>query len=245
MTLTWVALFLAGIVSGTLNVVAGGGSFLTLPLLIFMGLPPTVANATNRIGILLQNVAAAGGFARRGLLDMDAVWRLSIPATIGSLGGAWLALVISDDAFRRILATLMVAVTLWTLLDRRSGAPTKVVRGPIRPFVYVLFFFIGAYAGFIQAGVGFFILAGTTLAGFDLVRGNAVKVTAVLIWTGAAFLLFLWAGQIAWVPGLVLGAGNFIGGHIGMRLTVLKGHAWVRAVVTVTILIFAVRLWFS
>jgi len=85
--------------------------------------------------------------------------------------------------------------------------------------------------------------AGTTLAGLDLVRGNAVKVVLVLAWTPVALAVFGGAGMIDWVAGLAMGAGSLTGSQIGVRLTVLRGHAWVKGFVTVTIVLFAVRLW--
>ena len=106
----YVSLFGVGLVAGTLNVIAGGGSFLTLPFLIFLGLPPTVANGTNRIAILVQNVGAVWGFHRHGLVE----WRLlpvaAVPALLGALGGTWAAIAIGDRAFQRVLAALMVEI---------------------------------------------------------------------------------------------------------------------------------------
>ena len=239
------ALVAAGAIAGTLNVIAGGGSFLTLPLLIFMGLPPGVANATNRVAIWMQNVGAVWGFSRHGLIDPALVRRAAIPAAAGAGVGALLALQVADDDFRRILATLMVVVSLWTLVGpgRSTATPDPARRARITPMLQVLFFLVGVYGGFIQAGVGFFLLAATTLSGLDLVRGNALKVTAVLVWTTVALSIFAWNGQIDWARGFALGIGNLAGGQLGVRLTVIKGHGWVRAVVTVMILIFAARLW--
>ena len=241
----YLALFLAGGVAGTLNVIAGGGSFLTLPVLIFLGLPPGIANATNRVAIFLQNVGAVWSFKRFGVVDWRSLLWAAVPATLGAVPGTWLALVISDRAFTRTLALLMVAATLWTLWSRGEEAGARRDRGD-RPRVLALaigFFAAGFYGGFIQAGVGFLLLAVTTAAGLDLVRGNAVKVLAVLCFTSVSLGLFVWQGRVEWGLGLCLAAGNVLGGLLGARLTVAKGHDWVRNVVTVTILVFAVKLW--
>ena len=116
--LGWAALFATGVAAGALNVVAGGGSFLTLPVLIFLGLPATVANATNRVGILTQNVGAVWGFHRYGVLAWRWALAAAAPAMVGAVLGTWAALEVSDEAFRKLLAFLMVAITLWSLLDR-------------------------------------------------------------------------------------------------------------------------------
>ncbi len=237
-------LFAAGTVAGTLNVVAGGGSFLTLPVMIFLGIPPGVANGTNRVALLLQNAGAVWGFRRYRVLDARLAVRLAIPAIAGAAIGSWAALQVSDFAFRRMLAVLMLVMALWSLLrpPPRDPSPTAPPK-PVGTQLLVVFFLIGIYGGFIQAGVGFLLLAGTTMAGLDLVRGNAVKVTCVLLWTLVTILIFASGGAIDWGAGLVLGLGNLIGGQVGVRLTVLKGHAWVRAFVSVTIVLFALRLW--
>ncbi len=237
-------LFAVGCVAGTLNVIAGGGSFLTLPALIFAGLPAGVANGTNRVGILLQNVAAVWSFRRHGVESPGALWWAAAPAVPGGVLGAWLALVVSDELFQRLLAVLMVVLSLWSLAARPS-APEEPRPVPAARLAAVAagFFLAGVYAGFVQAGVGFLILALTSAAGLDLVRGNAVKVLAILSLTVLALAVFAWRGRVDWALGLALGLGNLVGGLAGVKLTVLKGHAWVRRVVIAAVLVFAVKLW--
>jgi uncharacterized membrane protein YfcA len=238
------ALVGAGFVASALNVIAGGGSFLTMPLLIFFGLPAVEANATNRVGVLVQNIGGVWGFHRHRVLDWRWALKASLPALAGAVFGTWLALQIGDREFRRILATLMVVVTLWTLFDR--GGRLAGVLGRIHRKDMVLgggFALAGVYAGFIQAGVGFLLLAVVTVAGMDLVRGNAVKVFVILVTTALSLALFAWEGKVVWLPGTALAVGALAGSLVGVRLTVLKGHAWVRGVVTVAIVVFAFKLW--
>ncbi len=257
--LGYLALFVAGGIAGTLNVVAGGGSFLTLPVLIFLGLPAGIANATNRVAIFLQNVGAVWSFKRFGVLDTRSLLWAAVPATLGAIPGTLLALVISDRAFQKTLAFLMIAVTVWTLWSpgRKPGADSSAdggqtstsrrwrANGASYLALGAGFFFAGLYGGFVQAGVGFLLLAVTSMGGLDLVRGNAVKVLAVLCFTSISLGIFVWQGRVDWPLGLCLAGGNVLGGLLGARLTVLKGHAWVKNVVTVTILVFAVKLWLS
>lgn len=262
--LLYPALFAAGLIAGALNVVAGGGSFLTLPLLIFAGLPPTVANGTNRVAILVQNVGAVWGFDRRRLLDRRLAPWAALPAVAGAALGSWAALAVGDRAFQRTLAILMVVVTLWTLWDplgrgarRRSAASApreekeadaaSPVTAPLgrrgRRLLAAGFFAVGLYGGFVQAGVGFLILAATTLAGLDLVRGNALKVLVVLAYIPLSLGIFAWQGKVAWDLGLALAAGHLAGAFLGVHLTVLKGHRWVQRVVTIAVIACAVKLW--
>jgi len=238
------ALVGAGFAASVLNVLAGGGSFLTLPLLIFLGLPATEANGTNRLGVLAQNAGGVFAFHRHGVLDWRHALDAAAPAVPGAALGAWLALQVGDRDFRRILATLMLAVTLFTLADG-GGRFASLLRGfAHRRLVLGLgFALVGVYAGFVQAGVGFLVLALTTLAGLDLVRGNAVKVAIILVTTALSLAFFAVADKIHWAAGAALAAGSLAGSLVGVRLTVLKGHAWVRGVVTAAIVVFAVKLW--
>lgn len=230
-----------GFIAGILNVIAGGGSFLTLPVLIFAGLPPTVANATNRLGVFTQNIGGVIGFHRYKVLDWRWGLRVSVPSLAGAVIGIWAALRIGDEQFQQVLAFLMVGVTLWTLL--RPHRPGTGSEAPPAPAIAMAGFFLaGIYGGFVQAGVGFFILAMTSLAGLDLVRGNAIKVLVILLLTMLSVAVFAAGGKVEWVSGIVLGLGNLAGGLIGVRLTVLKGHRWVNFVVTGAVIVFAIKL---
>lgn len=244
---TGALLLAAGFAAGVINVLAGGGSFLTLPILIFLGLPAGVANGTNRVGILLQNVGAVWSFRRAGVLDPRSLALTAVPATLGAALGTWGALLIGDRAFERVLAVLMVAISLISIWQSRSNngsADASLDRAhPRALFIGLAFFGVGIYGGFIQAGVGFLMLGATSFAGQNLVRGNAIKVFTALCFTVLALAIFAAAGRIDWPLGLALGVGNLAGGLTGARLTVRKGHHWLRNVVTAAILVFAVKLW--
>lgn len=243
-------LFGAGLVAGTVNVLAGGGSALTLPLMIFLGLPPTVANGTNRVAIIAQNVSASAQFRRHGFFEGRWLLLGAPPALLGAGLGSWAAIRIGDVAFQQILAGAMVAIALlilWRPLsppasDREVDLPDAL---PGRLLLVGGFFVVGLYGGFIQAGVGFLMLAVTTGAGLDLVRGNALKVALVLLFNLLALALFWAGGKVDWGMGVALAAGNVSGSLIGVRLAVEKGHEWVRKVVTALVVVFALRLWWT
>jgi uncharacterized membrane protein YfcA len=236
-------LFAVGAIAGALNVVAGGGSFLTLPVLIFFGLPAADANGTNRVGVLAQNLGGVLGFHRSNVMDWRWGLAASVPAVAGAAVGAWWALQMGDLAFRRLLSVAMLGMTLWTLSRRPAPAAGAAVRSPWDPAVVVAFFLIGVYGGLIQAGVGFAVLAATSMAGMDLLRGNAVKLLTVLLLTVLSLAIFASGGVVHWLPGCALGAGNLLGAAVGVRLAVQQGHAWIQRVVTAAVVIFAVLLW--
>jgi uncharacterized membrane protein YfcA len=246
--LPFAALFLTGLVAGTVNTLAGGGSLLSLPVMIFLGLPATVANGTLRMAILIQNVGSVWGFGRQGVFEPTLVKRFLPPALLGVVAGTALGVRMGDLAFQRTLAVVMVLVALWVVWKPPGGTtpstdPSSGRKGPAGILLYGGFFLVGAYGGFIQAGVGFLILALTSAAGLDLVKGNAMKVLLVLCFTPLALLGYAMAGRVDWAMGLALGTGSFLGGLMGARLAVLRGHAWIRRVVTLLVVIFAVRLW--
>lgn len=225
------AVVAAGFVCGFVNVLAGSGSLITLPLLIFIGLPATVANGTNRIGILLQNLVGARGFHLRGLLDLrQALW-LAAPTTLGAIVGAQIAVDLDEAKMERAIGALLVFMLIVMLVD-----PQRWLRGRggsvrARPTLVELglFFLIGIYGGFIQAGVGIFLLAGLVLgAGFDLVRANAIKVLIILIFTAPALVVFLLNQQVNWRIGLILSAGNMMGAWAATRFASRPGAAlWI------------------
>jgi uncharacterized membrane protein YfcA len=238
------ALFAVGFIAAVINVIAAGGSFLTLPLLLFLGLPATVANGTNRVGVLAQNISAVLGFHRHNILPVRWALGVSVPAVAGAAIGVWAALNVPEIAFRRILSVVMLTMTLGTLLHKSlRGETPEHPESPWHWTMVVGFFCTGLYGGFLQAGVGFLALAMTSVAGHDLVRGNAVKVFTVMLLTTLSLAVFAGTGHVDWSAGVALGLGNILGGIVGVRVAVLKGHKWLEHVVTVTIVIFAVMLW--
>jgi uncharacterized membrane protein YfcA len=244
--ITALLLLAGGLVAGFVNTVAGGGSVVTLPILMEVaGLPATVANGTNRIAILLQNVAGVSGYAKGGVLEPRRVLPVLPALLVGALAGAWGATQVSPEAMKKVFAGVIVLVALSVVVkpSRWLGGSEKSMAEPWRSLA---FFGIGVYGGFVQAGVGFLLLAGLVLgSGFDLVRGNAAKVFLVLLYTPLTLLLFWQAGQVAWLIGLVLAAGNVSGALLASWLAVKKGAGWIRWVLVVAALAAAARMLFA
>jgi uncharacterized membrane protein YfcA len=233
-----------GFVASALNVVAGGGSFLTLPALIFLGLPAGEANATNRVGVVAQNVGAAWGFHRHRVLDWRWALAVTVPGLLGTALGAALALRVADKDLQRFLALTMVAMTLWTLFAPRTRPPAPASAPSRTWLVHGFSLLVGVYAGFVQAGAGLLFLALTTLAGLDLVRGNAAKALSMFFQTLLSLAIFAASGTVRWPEGVALALGSLAGSLLGVHLTVLKGQRWLERVVAVTVITLAVRLWF-
>ena len=224
-------LIAAGVVCGFINTLAGSGSAVTLPVLLFMGLPASVANGTNRVAIVLQNVAGVTSFRRSGVLDARGALLLSIPAVLGSVIGAQVSLSVDEAMMERVIGVVMLVMLVIILLRPSRWLEGTLQRMTQRPGWkhLLLFFLIGIYGGFIQVGVGIFLLAGLVLGiGYDVVRANAVKVTIVLFFTAVALLVFVLNGRVQWREGLILAVGNMVGAWIGARFAVEQGTVWVR-----------------
>ena len=244
---SWPALAAVGLVAGLINALAGGGSVLTLPTLIFLGLPAGIANGTNRVAILIQNIGAVRSFNRHGRLDWGWLKLAAPPAVVGAVIGMWVAVQTGDAELQRVLAVVMLFIAAWMVFNPVSPSPDGSAPVPTtfgRRALFVLGFFgAGFYGGFIQAGAGFILLALATAAGLDYIRSNALKLALALCFTPLALLGFASQGLVDWGSGFALAAGNLTGALIGVRVAVKKGSEWVRRVVVVLVVVFAVLLW--
>ena len=234
-----------GLAAGFINTTAGGGSMLTLPLLMFLGLPPNVANGTNRVAILLQNIIGVQTFRKKKVLDLKTDYKLAIPAVIGSIAGTLFAVEINPEILKKIISVLMVVMFLIVVLKPDVWVKEQVGQTLAKPTAiqYLIFFFIGLYGGFIQMGVGFFILAGLVLGcGQDLVKANALKVFIVLLYTFVSLSIFLLKGQVDIFVGLILATGNMTGAWLGANFAVKGGAKYVRYVLIIALIIVILNL---
>ena len=250
---TWeiVLLTLAGVVAGWLNVLAGGGSLLTVPLMIFMGIPGPVANGTNRIAILMQNITAVATFRSRGFSDFRLSLTLAAAASLGALFGANVGVHLEGEWFNRVLALIMVGVMLIMGHDGIKGGASKTPSGneddKPRNLVlgHILMVGAGFWGGFIQLGVGFILMPILhRVMGLNLVLTNMHKVFVVLVYTLVALAVFASQLQLLWWVGLWLALGNSIGGWLGAHTAVSRGENWIRWVLNFTLVAFIIKLLF-
>ncbi|MEE2730476.1 MAG: sulfite exporter TauE/SafE family protein [Pseudomonadota bacterium] len=213
----------SGVAAGFVNTIAGGGSIFTLPALILLGMPADVANGTNRVGVLLQSLAAVRGFDRHNKLDRDAVAPIVLPTIVGALLGSAIASVIPVEILKPVLLGTMMAMTLFIVLKPGSipDSDEPVYSLQERPAAIAWLFFAGLYGGFVQAGVGFILL--TALAGvlrYDLLRANALKMMCTLVFSLAALGVFIYQGQVLWIPGLIVGLGSIVGVQLSVNFAI-------------------------
>ena len=239
-----IVLIAAGAAAGFINALAGGGSAITIPILTEM-VGINTANGTNRVAILLANLTAIAGYQKGEAVPWRRVSVLLLPTVIGAAAGAWLSTITPPDVLRMVFAAvlLLVAASVVVRPSRWLEDREAVLHEPWRSIV---FFGIGFYGGFVQAGVGFILLAGLVLgAGMNLVNGNAAKVVLVAAYSPIAILLFARASQVDLAIGAVLAVGQMSGAWAGSRLAVLKGAAWIRWVLVAAALVAAARLAFG
>ncbi len=239
-------LVLVGVIAGFINTVAGGGSLLTLPLLIFLGLPPSMANGTNRVAIFFQNISGIAGFKSKGVFIFPYSLWVGLSALVGAVLGAQFSVHIKGELFNQILAVVMIAVVVITIINPIKNPSETLERFSKKhqTIGIITFFFIGIYGGFIQAGVGFIIMGALTMINrISLVKSNSVKVFVVFTYTIAALAVFIIEDQINWVYGLTLAVGNMTGAWIASRWSVGKGDVWIRRFMIVMVTALAIKLW--
>jgi len=240
-----VILIVSGVLVGFINTLAGGGSIISLSILMFLGLPANLANGTNRVAIFLQNIAAVGSFKQKKVLDHKKGFWLAIPATLGSIIGAWIAVDINEEIIEKAIAIVMLIMMIVILYKPQRWLKGKVELQQKKVTIgqMILFFAIGIYGGFLHMGVGYALLAGIVLgAGYDLVKANAIKVFVILIWSPVILIVFIINDQVNFLYGIILSAGNVIGALVASRLAVKQGAGFVRWVIIAVILITAAHV---
>ncbi len=242
-----ILLIFVGFIAGIINTIAGGGSLLTLPMLIFMGLPSSVANGTNRIAILIQNFFSTAGFKSKGIHTFPfSIW-MGVSALFGAIVGAYLgAIYFKDEIFNKILAVVMVLIVVYMIFKPKTSF-TKLQERTKGNYFWIqigTFFFIGIYGGFIQAGTGIFIiLALNSIGHISLVKTNAIKAVVVILYTLSALVIYAYNDKIDYMMGLTLAIGNASGAWLASRYSVKKGDGLVRWFLIIMVSFMALKLW--
>lgn len=236
-------LIAAGIAGGAINVMAGGGSILTVPVMIFLGVPGPLANGTNRVAILAQNLTAITTFRRQGFSHFKLSLSLAACALPGAVLGAWFGANLSGETFNILLSLVMIAVLILMQTGSQhittDGEPRRLVLG------HVLMAAAGFWGGFIQIGIGFILMPILNrVMGLDLVTVNVHKVFIVAVYTLAALTVFAFTSEVLWLVGAILAVGNSIGGYLGAKLTIARGEKLIRRVLTLAIIAMVIRLLF-
>lgn len=244
--LTYPLVFLAATVAGVMNVLAGSGSLLTLPALVFLGLPSPVANGTNRVGIVVQCLIGVETYRRGGKLEWTQTGWFIAPTLVGAGIGAWIATMLNAEQMDTAIGVVMVGMLGVLLVDPKRWLKEKSRLPEGRPPWWLLgvFFVVGIYAGFIQAGVGVMLLAALVLgAGYEMVSANAVKMLMAVVFTAGALVVFVLDHKVNWTYGAFMAVGQGLGAWLGARFAIESDRAsvWIRRLLIVVVVVSAAK----
>jgi len=221
-----VLLFLGGGAAGIVNAMAGGGSSLTVPLLVLAGVPGNFANGTNRVGIFVSNGTTIWSFQRQGIKAYREAFPFLLPVVLGSLIGSIAISQVTDRTFETIFGILILPIIFLSIKEPKTVQTGTVLS---KPAIFIVFLCIGIYAGAIQMGVGLVLLAFLSRSGLTLMKANFVKVVVTLAVTMTALPVFIIQGKVRWWPAAILTLGLSIGGWLGARIAVRGGERTIRA----------------
>ncbi|HEY7095454.1 MAG TPA: sulfite exporter TauE/SafE family protein [Terriglobales bacterium] len=230
-------LFIAGMLGSALNAVAGGGSFIAFPALLFTGVPPIPANATNTVALWTGGVASGGAFRERLDVPRRVMIPLLITSFIGGVAGAFLLLLTPAHTFMRVLPWLMLGATLLFIFGKQlsQGRVSSVGReGSTAAIVGASLFelAVAVYGGYFGGGVGIVNLAMLAAVGMnDIHAMNALKSVLGMAINGVAVLVFIVKGAVYWPQAVVMIAGALVGGYFAAHYSMRLPQKWVRVFV--------------
>lgn len=242
MFLQLILIFLTGIASSFINIMAGGGSILNLGAMVLLGVEPAVANGTNRVGLLVQNISGIRSYLKNGKNHIKKGIKISMIVLPGALIGAYIAINISGEIFKKMMSIAILIVVLSLFLPKK--ARIKKLKNDF--IFYILMFLIGIYGGFIQAGVGFLIMATFKhLKDMSLVEINFYKIMIILVYNIPIILMFGVTNNINLIYALALSLGNFIGANLSVKFSLAKGEKGVKIAVGVAVLLMGIKLFYD
>lgn len=239
--LAW--LFLAALLAGFIDAIAGGGGMVTIPAMLLAGIPPLQVLGTNKLQAVFGSATASLSYARHGHVDLRAQWPMALTAAVGAAGGALLATAMPTDWLQAVLPVLLVAIALYFGFKRGVGEIERQRR--ISPLLFGLTFVpaIGFYDGVFGPGTGSFLMLGfVSLAGFGILKATAHTKLLNFGSNAGSLLVFLAAGAVLWKVGLVMGVGQWIGARLGSRFAMRQGARVIRPLLVVVSLALALRL---
>jgi uncharacterized protein len=241
--LDYLLLIVVGVFVGFINTLAGGGSALALPLLIFMGLPADVANGTNRLGVLMQSLMATASFKQSNVFHYSDGFRSALPAILGAILGALFVTKINSDSLEIIIAIVLLLMIPTMFIDAKKLQANNLMLGKNKVFNAIIFFIIGFYGGFIQLGVGFFFMfAYMFFSDSNILKANALKVLTISAYTIFALLIFIIHKQVHFTYGLLLGIGSVIGAWLATKAAIRWGEKFVKYFVIIAIIASIIKL---
>jgi len=230
-------LFFAGALGGAINAVAGGGSFVAFPALMFTGVPPVSANATNTLALWVGVTASGGAYRNRLSISRRVMIPLIVTSVIGGLGGAFLLIKTPAQTFLKVMPWLMLGATLLFAFGKHltgriaAGISSDASRGAITG-ASVFELVVAVYGGYFGGGIGIMNLAMLAAMGMtDIHDMNALKVVLGGVINGVATVMFVITGAIVWPQAIVMTLGAILGGYFAAHYAQKLPQSWIRAFV--------------
>lgn len=242
---TGILLIVSGIVVGFINTLAGGGTVISISLFMFLGLPPVVANGTNRIPIIFQNLTAVFLFQKKKLIDWSKGIKLSIPIILGNISGSLLANFLPGKLFSYVFAIIVLFFGLSMIFDpnRWIHENKELQIKPVTFIQYLTYFFLGIYGGFAHVGIGYMFLGMLVIvSGYDLLKANVLKIVFVMFSVPFSLMVFASQSHVDWGAGLIHAIGNIIGASIGVRFAIKKNINFIRYIVLSLVILVILQL---
>ncbi|MDW7694388.1 sulfite exporter TauE/SafE family protein [Flammeovirgaceae bacterium SG7u.111] len=248
MDLDWYYYFfmlLAGVLAGAINTLAGSGSVITLSILIFAGLPADIANGTNRIGTSVQSMISGYNFYKGKQFTITGSLHYTIPALLGAIVGAMVVVDINEKWLEYIIGIMMMGMLLLIIFKPHKKIRNESNEAGNKWVTWLIFAAIGFYGGFIQAGIGIFLMMGLSyLTKLSMVQSNAVKVFTVALFSLPVLCIFIYNDQVNWELGIWLAVGQAIGSYSASKFALNNPNAvtWMRKVLIVMIVVSIIRM---
>jgi uncharacterized protein len=236
---TAIFLFFAGALGGALNAVAGGGSFVAFPALLFTGVAPIAANATNTVALWVGVTASTGAYRKHLDISRRVMIPLAVSSVVGAAAGAYLLLHTPAQTFLRVLPWLMLGATLLFTFGSRvaRGSVGSIARDASSSALAIATLFelvVAVYGGYFGGGIGIVNLAMLSALGMtDIHAMNALKVVLGGIINGIAVITFVLAGAVVWRPAGIMIVGAVCGGYFAAHYAQKVPGAWIRTLVIV------------
>ncbi len=236
-----------GLIAGVINTLSGFGSAITLTILSeLMGLPPNLANGSNRVGVVAASLSGSFGFYKNGRLKIGKHKLLLICCFIGAMFGVYTAIQISNEDFREVFKYLMIAVFMVLLVKPKRWLNPPDSDAKLNPWLAVpLFLILGFYGGFIQMGMGVFFLFITVLVGkYNLIDANAIKGFTVLLYSAVVLAIFHWKGLVDWKAGSIIAFGQLIGAYFAANFASKfpKADLWAYRFLVIIVILAILKL---
>ena len=226
---------------------AGGGSTITLGVMILMGMDASVANGTNRIGLMVESTSGVLAFRSEKYSAFGESFKLSLFTLPGAILGAVFAIRISNEQFQQILAVIMILILITLFIPKTNKNKTLSLEKKGKKYlIYPAMVLIGFYGGFIQVGIGFLLMGALRhLLNLDLVRVNMHKVFIVFVYTIPLLFVFGLTGNINWFYAFFLACGYAVGAWWSAKISIAKGEKAIKVILAIAILIMATKFLLS